>query len=138
MPLSEHEQRLLEQIERSLLDEDPKFASAVRASDPRHHAFRKVIWAGLLFVLGVGVLVLGLVTKIAPGGVPVVALCGFLTMFLAAVLAVQAYRRVGRPEMRAAATDVDSAPKRPKARSGRMSILDRLEQRWRRRHDDRG
>ncbi|HEX7745921.1 MAG TPA: DUF3040 domain-containing protein, partial [Micromonosporaceae bacterium] len=40
MPLSEHEQRLFEQIERSLA-EDPKFASAVRASDPRFHARRR-------------------------------------------------------------------------------------------------
>jgi hypothetical protein len=37
---SEHEQRLFEQIERSLA-EDPKFASAVRASDPRFHARRR-------------------------------------------------------------------------------------------------
>ena len=37
MPLSEHEQRLFEQIERSLA-EDPKFASAVRSTDPRFHA----------------------------------------------------------------------------------------------------
>ena len=29
MPLSEHEQRLLEQIERALVDDDPKFASDV-------------------------------------------------------------------------------------------------------------
>ena len=39
MPLSEHEQRLFEQIERSLA-EDPKFASAVRPSDPKFHARR--------------------------------------------------------------------------------------------------
>jgi hypothetical protein len=39
VPLSEHEQRLFEQIERSL-SEDPKFASAVRQSDPKFHARR--------------------------------------------------------------------------------------------------
>ena len=42
VPLSEHEQRLFDQIERSLA-EDPKFASAVRASDPRFHARRRLL-----------------------------------------------------------------------------------------------
>lgn len=32
MPLSEHEQRLLDQIERELYAEDPKFASTVRGA----------------------------------------------------------------------------------------------------------
>ena len=44
MPLSEHEQRLFEQIERSLA-EDPKFASAVRSTDPRFHARRRIVLA---------------------------------------------------------------------------------------------
>jgi hypothetical protein len=35
MPLSEHEQRMLDQIERALYAEDPKFASSVRASRMR-------------------------------------------------------------------------------------------------------
>ena len=30
MPLSEHEQRLLEQMERALMAEDPKFATSLR------------------------------------------------------------------------------------------------------------
>ena len=33
MPLSEHEQRLLEQMERALYAEDPKFASTLRSAD---------------------------------------------------------------------------------------------------------
>ena len=35
MPLSDHEQRLLEQIERALYAEDPKFASTVSSTDLR-------------------------------------------------------------------------------------------------------
>ena len=34
VPLSEHEQRQLDQIEQALYAEDPKFAQAVRAQDP--------------------------------------------------------------------------------------------------------
>lgn len=133
MPLSEHEQRLLEQIERSLLDEDPKFASAVRASDPRQHALRRVVWAAVLFVVGVGLLVLGPVTGFAPGGVPVLALAGFAVMFYAAFLGVQAYRRGGRAEARAAGRSSSAPRSRPAGR--KSSFVDRLEERWKRRRD---
>ena len=68
MPLSEHEQRLFEQIERSLA-EDPKFASAVRATDPRFHARRRIVVAAVLFLAGIGLLVYGVVSKIAVLGV---------------------------------------------------------------------
>src|SRR3989440_12310258 len=62
VPLSEHEQRLFEQIERSLA-EDPKFASAVRASDPRFHARRRLLVAAALVVAGLGLVVYGAVSK---------------------------------------------------------------------------
>ena len=41
MPLSEHEQRLLEQMERALYAEDPKFASSLRSAGPRPGNRRK-------------------------------------------------------------------------------------------------
>ena len=130
MPLSEHEQRLLEQIERALLAEDPKFASTVRATDPRHYALRRVVFAVVLLLVGVGLMVFGLVTKFAPGGVPVLGILGFVVMFGAAVLGVQSYRRAGRTELRAVGSDA-----KPKSRSTRMSLVERLEERWRRRAD---
>ena len=71
MPLSEHEQRLFEQIERSLA-EDPKFASAVRASDPRFHARRRLLVAAVLVVAGLGLVVYGAVSK-----GPLVGVAGF-------------------------------------------------------------
>ena len=37
MPLSEEEQRLLEQMEEALAAEDPKFASALRGAASRQH-----------------------------------------------------------------------------------------------------
>ena len=46
MPLSEHEQRLLEQMERALYAEDPKFASSLRGKDPRSNFRRRVLLAG--------------------------------------------------------------------------------------------
>ena len=59
MPLSEHEQRLLEQIERALVDDDPKFASSVRTGDRRLKARRKLQIGVGLVVVGFAVLVGG-------------------------------------------------------------------------------
>ncbi|MEP6696987.1 MAG: DUF3040 domain-containing protein [Pseudonocardiales bacterium] len=131
MPLSEHEQRLLDQIERALYAEDPKFASAVRASDPRNRARRRLWQAGVLFVIGISCLFAGVInTRL---GV-IVGVAGFLIMFGAAVLAATSWKRMnGREPLRVVGTDrpARSRPRKP-------SLLDRMEQRWRRRDDNRG
>ena len=132
MPLSEHEQRLLEQIERALLAEDPKFASTVRATDPRHYALRRVILAVGLVLVGVGLMVFGLIADFAPAGIPVLGILGFVVMFGAAVLGVHSYRRAGRNEPLRV---VGSERKQRGGRSSRGSLVDRLEDRWRRRAD---
>ena len=69
MPLSEHEQRQLDQIERALYAEDPKFAQAVRAKDPRVHYKRRVVEAAIGFLLGVGLLLAGVISKLTLIGV---------------------------------------------------------------------
>jgi hypothetical protein len=131
VPLSEHEQRLLDQIERALYAEDPKFASAVRASDPRNRARRRLWQSGVLFVIGISCLFAGVIN--AHLGV-VVGVTGFLIMFGAAVLAATSWKRMnGREPLRVVGSD------RPgKARARKPSLLDRMEQRWRRRDDNRG
>ena len=53
MPLSEHEQRQLEQIEQALYAEHPRFAKAVRSADPRVHYKRRVVYAAVGFAIGV-------------------------------------------------------------------------------------
>jgi hypothetical protein len=135
VPLSEHEQRLLEQIERALLAEDPKFASTVRATDPRHYALRRVVFAAILVFVGVGLMVFGLVQNVTPGGIPVLGILGFVVMFGAAVLGVTSYRRAGKAEpLRIVGSDRRQKP----GRGARLSMLDRLEERWRRRADGNG
>ncbi|MGH3729688.1 MAG: DUF3040 domain-containing protein [Micromonosporaceae bacterium] len=123
MPLSEHEQRLFEEIEKSLA-EDPKFASAVRANDPRSQVRRRLIVAAGLVLVGLGVVVYGAVSK-----VPVVGVLGFLIMLAAAVFGMQSYRRAQTAELRA----VSGAGTARRTRSRRLSLVDRLEARWRRR-----
>ncbi|HEY0817046.1 MAG TPA: DUF3040 domain-containing protein [Pseudonocardia sp.] len=89
MPLSEHEQRLLEQIERALYAEDPKFASTVRGGRLRKPTRRRRVQGGALFVLGLVMLVVGIAVQWTwLGGIPVVSVVGFLAMLGGAVLAV--------------------------------------------------
>jgi hypothetical protein len=130
VPLSEHEQRLFDEIEKSLAD-DPKFASAVRANDPRHHARRRLILAGIVLLIGIGVLVLGVARQNTLIGV-----AGFVIMLGAALLGLQSQRKVGRgSHLRVVGGSTSTGTS---ARTGRRprrhgGIVDRLEERWRRR-----
>ncbi|HZD98601.1 MAG TPA: DUF3040 domain-containing protein [Micromonosporaceae bacterium] len=120
MPLSEHEQRLFDQIEQSLA-KDPKFASAVRASDPRFHAKRRIILAAFVAVVGLAVVVLGVASKN-----PLVGVAGFVVMLGSAVFGYQAARHGQGAQMRVVG---GTAARTTRVR--RSSILDKLEDRWR-------
>ena len=126
MPLSDHEQRLFEQIERSLA-EDPKFASAVRATDPRHHVRRRLIFAGVLVVAGLVLVIFSVSINKVPLGV-----AGFLLMLGAAAFGLTSLRRGRGVELRA----VDGTASRSTTARRRHSFLDRLEERWRQRPED--
>lgn len=54
MPLSDNEQRLLEQMERALSAEDPKFASAMRGASKRAGSYTRL-------AIGVAAILIGLV-----------------------------------------------------------------------------
>lgn len=121
MPLSEHEQRAFEQIERSLA-EDPKFASAVRAHDPRVRIRRRLVLAVLIVLAGLALVVFGTVRSLLPLGAG-----GFVVMLAGAAFAMQSQRRAKNPTLQV----VDGAASRSTRR--RSSLVDRLEARWRRR-----
>lgn len=127
MPLSEHEQRLLEQIEKALIDDDPKFASTVRSTDLRGQAKRRIRLAALLVVLGLGVLVLGVFLNTILVGV-----LGFCIMFGGAAFAVTNYRNLSGQAPTTSSSG--SSAKRPKAVK-RTPLKERLEERFRRRFD---
>jgi len=127
VPLSEHEQRLFEQIERSLA-EDPKFASAVRASDPRHHARRRLLFAVCVGIIGLALVVYGTVRQ-----TPLLGVAGFVVMLSAAAFGLQSRRRAQGGDLHVVG---GSTSRRTRAR--RLSIIDRLEERWRRRPEAGG
>jgi protein-S-isoprenylcysteine O-methyltransferase Ste14 len=124
MPLSEHEQRLLEQIERALYAEDPKFASTVRGVRLRRPSRRRRLQGAALFVLGVALLVLGVMVPLKLASIPVVSVFGFLMMFLGALLTLTSLRRGDT-----ASEGSEEAQRR------RSSFAQRMEERFRRRFD---
>jgi hypothetical protein len=124
MPLSEHEQRLLDQIERALYAEDPKFASTVRGGRMRHPTKRRRVQGIVLFVLGLVMLVLGVaLPTLWLGNFPVLSVLGFLVMLAGAVLAVTS---VG--------AGVTAAPARD-AEPDKNRFTGRMEERFRRRFE---
>ncbi|MDK3255990.1 DUF3040 domain-containing protein [Blastococcus capsensis] len=133
MPLSEHEQRLLEQIERALVDDDPKFASSVRTGDRRLKARRKLQLGALLVVVGFAVLVGGAVAESVPLGV-----LGFLIAFGGAALGVLHYRGATgavEPTTGPAGAPGGASAARGRSSRGRQPMKNRLEERFRRRYD---
>ena len=134
MPLSEHEQRLLEQIERALVDDDPKFASSVRTGDRRVKARRRLQIGAVLVVVGFAVLVGGAVARSVPLGV-----LGFLIAFAGVALGVLNYKSAtGVVETGGApGSSGPSAARGPGrgSRTGRQPLKNRLEERFRRRYD---
>lgn len=130
MPLSEHEQRLLDQIERALYAEDPKFASTVRSTDPRAVMRRRIRYAVVLFVVGF-VLMLFFVQN------PAFGIAGFAVMVGAFALALSAWKRLGGAPSTLRAVD-GRAERSSGRRTSHRSAKQRLEERWHRRWDERG
>ncbi|MFY4720517.1 DUF3040 domain-containing protein [Streptomyces sp. LaBMicrA B280] len=126
MPLSEHEQRMLEQMERALYAEDPKFASALEGSGLRTYTRRRVYQAVAGFLVGIALLMAGMVAQLIW-----ISVVGFLVMLGCAVLAVTGWRKAPKPGEQPA-----GAVRRP-ARAKR-SMMDRIEERWQRRRDEQG
>ena len=138
MPLSEHEQRLLEQMERALYAEDPKFASQLRGRDPRSNFRRRMALAALGLVTGIVLLMGGLVSHVIW-----ISVLGFLAMLASAFFAVTSYRGLTNASRLGVVDGAGSVRRPQQATSGRRardhrSFMERFEQRWNRRRDDTG
>ena len=148
MPLSEHEQRQLEQIEQALYSDYPKLAQSVRSQDPKVHYKRRVVEAAIGFVIGVGLLLAGVISKIIFVGVG-----GFLVMLACAMWALTSWRHMGgivsgkglgvaRAQAAPARGQRGQRGRRAAAKGRRgareksgLSFMERLEERWRRRQE---
>ena len=92
MPLSEHEQHLLEQMEQALYAEDPKFASQMQGSTVRDRLRRHITLGILAVVAGLVLVVLGVVNEAVWLGAIGFALL-FLRLLLVPVLLDGAWAR---------------------------------------------
>ncbi len=144
MPLSEEELRLLEQMERALVAEDPKLASTLRGTSFRAVARRRSFVAAGVFLLGVGVLMTGAVLQLT-----VVGIVGFVVMLGSAYVALASWRSQNQTlEERKAAARHDGltviqggrSRRRGRNRAGgaQHSMMERFEERWRRRRESNG
>ncbi|SED87475.1 DUF3040 domain-containing protein [Ruania alba] len=122
MPLSEYEQRVLEQMEQQLRSDDPKLANAISGAAVRRP--RNVVLGTLLGLAGVGMLVGGVAANIL-----VLSIVGFLAMFGGVMLAISRPRT--QPSDEATPDNV-----RPMRRKSDGSFMTRLEERWDKRRDE--
>jgi uncharacterized protein involved in cysteine biosynthesis len=124
VPLSEHEQKLLDEIEQALYAEDPKFAASVRSARTRSRTRRSVLVCVLGVLVGLALVLVGLVAQIIAlsvvGFVLVVGACGYAAQTL-------------RGRDRSNATAAGSAGPRPSKQTG---LRTRMEDRLRRRFDE--
>ncbi|MFI5511634.1 DUF3040 domain-containing protein [Mycobacterium sp. NPDC051804] len=136
MPLSDHEQRMLDQIESALYAEDPKFASSVRGGTLRAPSTRRRLQGAALFVIGLAMLVAGIAipaTRI--GDFAILSVIGFIVMFGGVVFAITGPRVSGGRD-RSATTDQVGQQRQKKAKGSGGSFTSRMEDRFRRRFDE--
>ena len=133
MPLSEYEQRVLEQMERQLTSDDPRLANTL--TQRGHRPFGRYVIAGVGASVGLLLLVLG-----AANGHAWLGVVGFVVMFAAVAFAFAdprraSGRRSGPQGVVQGDGKVKSTPSRGRQRGGLMS---RLEERWERRRGESG
>ena len=119
MPLSEHEQRLLEEMERGLYHNDADFIATVGSNRGRP-TYRAIVVGILVGLLGIAVIVTGVMLRL-----PVLGIAGFVIMFVGVLLAVSGPRRM-----------VD-APAPQQDTRAKASFMDRMNERWDKRDDPR-
>jgi len=133
VPLSEHEQRQLEQIEQALYREDRRLVRLVRSSDPRVHYRRRVAEALVGLALGAAMIAAGIVLPVIG-----LAVAGFVVMLLSSIWVLNSWRQMSAVAL--GATPGRPARKRRSKRAkrgtaGHSSFGERLDERWRRRQE---
>lgn len=128
MPLSEQEQRMLDEMERHLLQHDADVVTA--PSGDRALSYRNLIYGALLLLAGVGGLIAAVVASGSLGalGSIIIGVVAFLAMLGGAILAFT-------PVRRAVDVDLDASPKAHRTHDA--SFMDRMNDRWDRRQDGR-
>jgi hypothetical protein len=135
VPLSEHEQRQLEQIEQGLYREDRRLARLVRSSDPRVHYRRRVVEALVGLLLGAAMIAVGIALTVIG-----LAVAGFVVMLLCGIWALNSWRQMATVAVGSSGAQRGPAGKSRSRRSRRGgaprgTFGERLDERWRRRQE---
>ena len=126
MPLSEHEQRLLEQMEKALYAEDPKFATSLRSTGVASRG--RAVLGVLVVLVGLGILLAGMAMPLAVLGV-----VGFGVMLAGAVLTYFAFRSGSATPAEGTSADAPPAPGSAPQPPRSSGFMDKMEERWRKR-----
>lgn len=121
MPLSEHEKRLLAQMEEALAVDDPRLVSALTGSSQVSR--NRVLGAIALVLTGIATLFAGLTFFSEIGTQMMIGLGGFLLALTGSVILFRAFTTPGA---------LMSAPSggKPKAPRPNKGLGDRLQERW--------
>ncbi len=125
MPLSEQEQRLLEEMERSLYHTDTDFVSTVSSRGGRRN-YTTIVVGILVGILGIAAIVTGVMTRL-----PIVGIAGFVVMFVGVLLAISAPRG-----SRGAAEGHGSTGGVSGGKTAKPDFMQRMNDRWEKRQDD--
>ncbi|PTT63121.1 DUF3040 domain-containing protein [Arthrobacter sp. HMWF013] len=120
MPLSEHEQKLLEQLEKQLHEDDPKFANSMGSDPGRTWSTRHIVIGVLCALAGIALLLVGVTTQLI-----IVGVLGFVVMGAGVYFATM--RNASAPKQNAGPG---------KAGKPRSSFMSSLEERWDERRRD--
>jgi hypothetical protein len=128
MPLSEQEQRLLDEMERNLYRNDADFVSTVGDRRGRP-TYRSIALGSVITIVGAATLVLGVVLQ-----QPIVGILGFGVMLAGVLVAITP----GKASAHDAGerSSFASAPTGNRAK-GSTTFMDRMNDRWDKRQDDR-
>jgi hypothetical protein len=132
MPLSEQEQRLLEEMERSLYHNDADFVASV-SSRRGKPAYSTVVTGVLIAIVGIVALIAGVVIR-----QPIVGVVGFVAMFAGVLISLtppRGGRASSTSQRQGAAPTTDQAPSAETPRG--PSFLQNLNERWEKRQEER-
>ena len=120
MALSEHEQRLLDQLEQQLHAEDPKFANSMATPAGTGISTRRIVLGSLIAVAGIGLL-LGGVASNSPVSL-ILGIIGFLVMGAGVYYATTRGKRSSQPN--------SPAGKKEREASTSKNFMSNLENKW--------
>ncbi|GGF33497.1 DUF3040 domain-containing protein [Subtercola lobariae] len=118
MPLSEQEQKLLDEMERSLYHNDADFVSAVGGGRGRLN-YGSLVLGVLVAIVGLAVVIAGVVLH-----APIIGILGFAVMFTGVLLALKPSR------LRASKFGAPRGGSKSSSPANKAGLMDRLNDRW--------